>query len=133
VGKNAPALGNFNAGEMSPDMAGRVDNEKYAVACDTLQNFIPRIQGGARRRAGTRYVQPVKDSTQRTWLRKFIFSQSQAYQIEFGVGYIRFYTNHGQVLSAGNPYEISSPYTAQMLTNADNSCGLQLEQSGEVL
>jgi hypothetical protein len=133
MAKNAPALESFNAGELSPDMAGRVTNEKYAVGCDTLQNFIPRIQGGARRRAGTRFVQPVKTSSQRTWLRKFIFSQAQAYQIEFGVGYIRFYTNHGQVLSGGNPYEIASPYTAGMLTNSDNTCGLQIEQSADVL
>lgn len=133
MGKNAPALSNFNAGELSPDFAARVDNEKYPVGCSTLQNFVPRVQGGARRRAGSRYVQPVKDSTQRTWLRKFIFSQSQAYQIEFGVGYCRFYTNHGQVLSGAVPYEITSPYTAQMLTNADNTCGLQMEQSGDVI
>lgn len=133
MGKNAPALSNFNAGELSPDFAARVDNEKYAVGCTELQNFIPRVQGPARRRPGSRYVQPVKDSTQRTWLRKFIFSQSQAYQIEFGVGYCRFYTNHGQVQSGGVPYEIASPYTAAMLTNADNTCGLQLEQSGDVV
>jgi len=133
MGKNAPALSNFNAGELSPDYAARVDNEKYAVGCSTLQNYIPRVQGGARRRPGSRYVEPVKDSTQRTWLRKFIFSQSQAYQVEFGVGYCRFYTNHGQVQASGVAYEISTPYTAQMLTNPDNTCGLQLEQSGDVI
>lgn len=133
MGKNTPAISNFNAGELSPDFAGRVDNEKYAVGCSTLQNNIPRVQGGARRRPGSRYVEPVKDSTQRTWLRKFIFSQSQAYQVEFGVGYCRFYTNHGQVQSGSVPYEIASPYTAGMLTNPDGTCGLQLEQSGDVI
>lgn len=178
MGKNAPALCNFNAGELSPDFAARVDNEKYAVGCDTLQNFIPRIQGGARRRAGTRLSQLVKNSANRTWLRKFIFSQAQAYQIEFGVGYCRFYTNHGQVqvsgvaawsnstaysvgalvsqggvnyycilantnqsppnatywyALSGTIYEIPSPYTSGMLTNSDGTCGLQLEQSGDVI
>lgn len=178
MGKNTPALGNFNAGELSPDFAGRVDNEKYAVGCDTLQNFIPRVQGPARRRPGSRFVQPVKSSGNRVWLRRFIFSQAQAYQVEFGPGYIRFYTNHGQVqvsgVSAwssvtaypigalvsqgginyycttantnqsppnasfwyalsGTIYEIPSPYTAGMLTNGDGACGLQLEQSGDVL
>lgn len=97
MGKAAPALSNFNAGELSPDTAGRVDNEKYPVGCSTLENFIPRVQGGVRRRPGTRYVQSVRDSSSRTWLRKFIFSQGQAYQLEFGPGYIRFYTNHGRV------------------------------------
>lgn len=133
MGKNAPALSNYNAGELSPDFDARVDNEKYPVGCDTLQNFIPRIQGPGRRRPGSRIVQFVKDSASRTWLRKFIFSQGQAYQIEFGAGYIRFYTNHGQVLSGPTAYEIASPYSAGNLTNADNTCGLQIEQSGDVL
>lgn len=178
MGKAALALSNFNAGELSPDVAGRVDNEKYAFGCDTLSNFIPRVQGPARRRPGSRFVQPVKNSSNRAWLRKFIFSQSQAYVVEFGAGYCRFYTNHGQVqvsgVSAWNNataysvgalvsqggvnyycilananqappnatywyaltgaiYEIPSPYTAAMLTNSDNTCGLQIEQSGDVL
>lgn len=133
MGKAAPALSNCNAGELSPDFAARVDNEKYPVGCSLLQNFIPRIQGPARRRPGSRFVEPVKDSTQRVWLRKFIFSQDQSYQIEFGPGYCRFYTNHGQVQSGGAPYEIVSPYTVGMLTNSDGTCGLQLEQSGDVI
>lgn len=133
MGKASPALESFNAGELSPDFAARVTNEKYPVGCGTLSGFIPRVQGPARRRPGSRMVEAVKDSSQRTWLRKFIFSQAQAYQIEFGVGYCRFYTNHGQVQSGGVPYEIDSPYTAQMLTNSDGTCGLQFEQSGDVI
>lgn len=109
MGKNAPALGNFNAGELSPDFAGRVDNEKYPVGCDTLSNFIPRVQGPARRRPGSRYVQSVKNSANRTWLRRFVFSQGQAYQIEFGDKYCRFYTNHGQVQTAGVAAWSNSP------------------------
>lgn len=131
--KGSPLIGNFNAGELSPDFAARCDNEKYPVGSAQLSNFIPRVQGPARRRPGERYVTNVKNSSQRTWLRKFIFSQGQAYQIEFGVGYCRFYTNHGQVQLAGVPYEIVSPYTAGMLTNADGTCGLHLVQSGDVL
>lgn len=131
--KGAPALGNFNAGELSPDFAGRVDNEKYNVGVATLQNFIPMVQGPGKRRPGSRFVQSVKNSSSRTWLRKFIFSQGQAYQIEFGNGYCRFYTNHGQVQSGPSAYEIVSPYTSGMLTNADGTCGLQIEQSGDVL
>lgn len=133
MGKAAPALGNFNAGELSPDFAARVDNEKYPVGSSLVQNFIPRIQGPARRRPGTRFVEPVKTSSHRAWLRKFIFSQAQAYQIEFGPGYCRFYTNHGQVQSGGGAYEIASPYTAGMLTNSDGTCALQFEQSGDVV
>jgi hypothetical protein len=101
MGKNSAPLRNFNAGELSPDTAARIDNPKYAVGCSTLSRYIPRLQGPARRCPGTRYVQPVKSASQRVLVRKFIFSQAQAYVVEFGVGYCRFYTNHGQVQVSG--------------------------------
>jgi hypothetical protein len=97
MAKASPALTNFNAGELSPQMSGRVDFDKYPAGCATMENFIPLVQGPAMRRAGTRYVNEVKSSSNRTWLVRFEFSATQAYILEFGDQYIRFYTNHGQV------------------------------------
>lgn len=179
MGKAAPALESFNAGELSPDTAARVTNEKYPIGCSTLQNMIPMIQGPAKRRPGSRFVTAVKNSANRTLLRKFIFSEGEAYQIEFGDGYCRFYTNHGQLTNGtppawnssslygigslvsrsgtiyycttlnsnqdpaattgfwyvqpGNIYEIPSPFGQALLFNADNTPGLQIEQSADVL
>lgn len=96
MAKNSPALASFNAGELSPDVAARVDNQKYAVGCSQLSNFIPRVQGPARRRPGTRYVATSKGRGQ-VLLRKFVFSEGDAAVIEFGNNYCRFYTNHSQV------------------------------------
>src|SRR5271168_1948595 len=84
-------------------MEGRTDNEKYAIASHIGQNFISLKQGPGTFRQGTAYVQPVKNSSVRGWLRKFEFSTTQAFQIEFGNQYVRFYTNHGPLLSQGNP------------------------------
>ena len=66
MAKSAPLLGNFNAGELSPDFAARCDNEKYPVGSATLQNFIPMVQGPAKRRPGSRMVEAVKNSANRT-------------------------------------------------------------------
>ena len=110
----SPLLASFNAGELSPYMEGRVDQERYGSGCHLLQNFIPLVQGPAMRRPGSNAVNNVKNSANRTWLRKFEFSVKQAFQIEFGDFYLRFYTNHGQIqVPAGgslNAWSNAIPY-----------------------
>lgn len=97
----APMLSSFNSGELSPNIEGRVDVTKYANGCKALENYIPLVQGPAKRRGGTKFVAEIKDSTSRAWLVRFEFNTQQAYQLEFGHQYIRFYTNHGQVQVSG--------------------------------
>lgn len=46
---------NFTSGEISPAMYGRVDVAKYANGAKTLENMIPRPQGGVYRRPGTKF------------------------------------------------------------------------------
>lgn len=98
MSKASPIQTSFNTGELSPTLDGRVDLGKYASGCSLMENFVPLIQGPARRRSGTRFVNEVKYSDDRTWLVRFEFSETQAYILEFGDYYIRFYTNHGQLL-----------------------------------
>ena len=131
--KASPIISSFNAGELSPTLDGRVDLSKYSSGCKRLENFIPMVQGPARRRSGTRFVSEVKTSTDRTWLVRFEFSETQAYILEFGNLYIRFYTNHGQVISGGSAYEIASPYTAADLANANGTLKIRFVQSGDVI
>ena len=131
--KASPIISSFNAGELSPTLDGRVDLSKYSSGCKRLENFIPMVQGPARRRSGTRFVSEVKTSTDRTWLVRFEFSETQAYILEFGNLYIRFYTNHGQVISGGSAYEIASPYTSADLANANGTLKIRFVQSGDVV
>lgn len=91
----------FNAGELSPLMDGRVDVAKYNNGARVVENFIPSVQGPAVRRPGFRYVAEVKTSSQQTWLAKFEFNNTQSFILEFGNYYIRFFTNHGQVVTSG--------------------------------
>lgn len=129
----APMLSAFNAGELSPFVEGRVDIGKYPNGCKVMEQFIPMIQGPAKRRAGTRFVAEVKDSTARTWLLRFEFNVTQGYQLEFGHQYIRFYTLHGQVVSGGPAYEIASPWTTADLTNSDGTFALRFTESADVV
>lgn len=118
---------NFNAGEWSPLTYGRVELAKYKNALATCLNYVPMLQGGLTRRPGFRYVAEVKNSANAVRLQRFEFSITQAYVLEFGPGYIRFYTNGGQLLSGGLPYEISTTYTAAELFQ------LSFVQSADVL
>jgi len=101
----------FNAGEWSPLTYGRSDIAKYKNALATCLNYVPTAQGGLTRRPGTKYVANTK-SNQSVRLVAFEFSITQAYVLEFGPGYVRFYLNEGQLLSGGSPYEVATPYTA---------------------
>jgi hypothetical protein len=134
MAKASPAIINFNGGELSPLMAGRVDIKYYNSSCKKLLNFIPSIQGPARKRPGTMFVHEVKNSANRTWLRRFVFNENQAYVLEFGDQYIRFYTNHGIIESApATPYEISTVFTAASLVDSDGHFTLKFVQSGDVV
>lgn len=132
--KAAPILSAFNAGELSPLIDGRTDLAKYFQGAKRCENFIGTVQGPVVARGGSHYVAAVKNQANRTWLIKFEYSATQAYVLEFGDLYVRFYTSHGVLESAPSvPYEIVSPYALADLTNADGSCALKVVQSGDVL
>lgn len=131
--KASPAITSFNSGEFSPLMAGKTDFKYYASACKKLRNFIPTPQGPVRRRPGTHFVEEVKSSSNRTWLRRFVFSQDQSYMLEFGNLYIRFFADHGPVMSGMSPLEVVTPFTTVDLQTADGGFALRFAQSGDVL
>lgn len=98
--KASPLQSNFNGGEISELLHGRIDTERYKICLAKCLNYLPMIQGGLTKRPGTVFAAEVKDSTKATRLQKFEFSTTQAYAIEFGDLYARFYMNGGQILEA---------------------------------
>lgn len=98
MAKSSPAISNFNGGEVGPLLSGRVDFEKYSSSCYKMERFIPTVQGPAKRGTGTRFVLPTKYQNKRSYLKRFEFSFDQAYVLEFGDQYVRFYTDRGVVL-----------------------------------
>lgn len=123
----------FNGGELSPLLAGRTDVAKFASGCERMENFLPTTQGPAISRPGFRFVKEVKDSSVRTLLVRFEFSTEDAYMLEFGNSYIRFYADRGVLLNAGVHYEISSPYNANALFYADGTPAIRYVQTGDVV
>lgn len=117
----------FNGGELSPSLLGRLDADRYKSSVAKMLNYTAFLQGPADRRPGTYRAAETKDSSKTARLIPFQFSTSQAYILEFGDLYIRFFTNHGEVLSGMAIYEIATPFT-----EADVPF-LNFTQSGDVL
>lgn len=92
----------FNAGEITPEMYGRIDDARFQTGLALCQNMIPTPHGPAVNRPGTRFVREVKDSVRRAKLIPFAYSATQTMAIEFGHLYVRFHTA-GATLGNGAP------------------------------
>jgi hypothetical protein len=90
---------NFQAGELSPRLEGRIDLQKYNAGAQTLQNMLAFPQGGITRRPGTYYAGSSKDGG-KVRLINFEYSDEQAYVLEFGANYIRFFKDGGILTEA---------------------------------
>ena len=111
---------NFTAGEISPRLYGRVDIDRYANAAKRLVNCYPVIQGGAKRRSGTRFVAAAKlGAAKRARLIPFVVSRDTAYMLEFGDSYLRVWPAGGGAMVL----ELATPYTAAMLDDIDYAQG----------
>lgn len=85
----------------------------YNSSVATLENVIPTLQGGARSRDGTLYVQSAKSGANATRLIPFVANSGSAFVLEVGDLYIRFYKNNARVESPpGTPVEIVTPYAS---------------------
>jgi len=93
----------FNSGELSPRLGGRVDLEKYSSGLDTCLNFKIHPHGGASRREGFKYIAGTKTNASESRLIPFEYSVTQAYVIEMGDEYLRFYKDGGQIVAPDAP------------------------------
>lgn len=98
---------NFTSGELSPLLYGHVNLDKYANGLKEATNIFIKPHGAFRRRNGTKYINEVKTSANKTRLIGIEFSTSNAFVLELGHQYIRFYKDEARL---GAPYEISTTY-----------------------
>jgi hypothetical protein len=90
---------NFQAGELSPRLEGRIDLQKYNSGAQKLENMLVFPQGGITRRPGTKYAGTSKDGG-KVRLIPFEYSDEQAYVLEFGANYIRYFKDGGILTEA---------------------------------
>lgn len=106
---------NFTAGELSPRLLGRTDLSRYHNGLRESSNILIQPHGPALARSGFRHIQSARYANRRARLIPFRFSTEQAYILEFGHQYVRFYRDGGALMSGGSPYQITSPYTEAQL------------------
>lgn len=117
----------FAGGEVTPEFFGRIDDVKYQTGLALCRNFIVLPHGPVANRSGTQFVRETKDSSRRSELIPFAFSDDQTVVIEFGHHYFRFHTNGGTILDLGVPYELAHTYDETELS------AVRFEQSADVI
>ena len=81
---------NFTAGEISPRLLGRSDLNRYQNGLEKAENAIIYPHGMIARRPGTKFVGFTKNNGV-SRLIPFEYNDDQAYVIEFGNEYLRFF------------------------------------------
>ena len=79
-------------------MLGRTDLAKYRSSASLIQNFDIIPQGGIVRRSGSRYVANAAIDNQQSRLYPFVFSDVQAYVLEWSEFKLRVFANEGLLL-----------------------------------
>lgn len=101
----------FAAGEVSKELWSRRDLAKRQIAIKRGENVVVMVEGGLKRRSGTRFVIPLKDENRPGQLVPFRFSKADAYMLVFNAEVMRVHRNGGVIESVpGVPYEMAQPY-----------------------
>lgn len=100
----------FTGGEISAEVANRVDLDKYQFAVLQAYNCLIKPHGPIYRRPGMKYMARTKYSDKACILAPFNGADNTDYLLEIGEKYIRVHKN-GLYINI----EVVTPYTADML------------------
>jgi hypothetical protein len=106
-----PLITDFSAGELAPNLWGRVDREVYARGASKMLNYMPRKQGGFRKRPGFVY-QGHTASDNAAFLFSIKVGVNLSYVLEFTVNKIRFWKYTNGALTYVSGQDATTTYTA---------------------
>ena len=89
----------FARGEISPRLFGRVDLGLYRIALEMCRNCIIYPQGTIANAPGTRFIAAARDQEREVRVWPFEFSTEDAYVMEAGERYFRFFKDDGIVVA----------------------------------
>lgn len=102
----------FAGGEISPEVANRVDLDKYSSAVLKAANCLIRPYGPIYKRPGLKYIAQAKYSDKKSILVPFNGGGNEDYLLEIGHEYIRIH-KHGEYLGI----ELATPFIENTLSN----------------
>lgn len=110
----------MNSGELSPLLANRMDQARYAYGARRMRNFLPTLQGPARKRPRFSFLAETCISSSRPWIIPFVKSQTDSFLIEFSNSKCRFYTDNGQVLESAKTITGITQASPGVITSASH-------------
>lgn len=124
----------FTGGEISSDVASRVDLDKYQLSLLQAKNAVIRPYGAVRKRPGFLYCGGTRNSYQNVILQRFEYTAEINYLLEFGPAYIQIWRDgkkldiyHTNTSGAIIDRTLTTPYTAADLPK------LRFVQSNDVM
>ena len=117
----------FTAGEVSEEVASRVDLDKYQLALLQAENAIIRPYGPVYKRPGSVYCGEIKYGGKDVLLYRFEYDVALAYLLEIGERYIRIWKDGKPLHAKGRLIDLETPYKERDLKN------LRFVQSVDVL
>lgn len=102
----------FAAGEITPELFGRVDLDQFQTGLATCRNFFTVPHGPAMNRPGFAYVLETLNSAKKSRVIPFTYSTTQTMVLEFGEGYVRFHTDGATLLEASIPATVNGAVVA---------------------
>lgn len=101
----------FSSGEISPEMFGRVDLNKFTQGVALARNVISQPYGSLRNRTGTQFVKTAGGaSANKVRLIPFSYNNVQQFAIEMGAGFTRFHALAQTLLATFTPWSASVAY-----------------------
>ncbi|MFN0130813.1 MAG: hypothetical protein ACKV19_29470 [Verrucomicrobiales bacterium] len=105
-------VSSFNAGELSPLMAGRLGVEKLDSGCRLMRNFIPHVHGPVFRRGGFEFMGMTQGPEARSRLIPFNFSTTTNFILELHPAGLAVWQSGGKITLV-NP--VALPYSENEL------------------
>ena len=102
---------NFDAGELSRKVDGRIDLPEYYRACRTLENFVSEPSGGATKRPGFEHIYAAYSASYASRVIGFV-NKTDRYILEFSQYKMRVFKDGDIVLDGASPYVLTTPWTA---------------------
>jgi len=106
----SPMIDSFVGGEISKIALARTQSDVAGTYGEVMRNVILLPTGGLMRRPGFRYTQDTKGTGDKVRLVDFQFNTSQAYIMEVGNGYLRFFADLGQLVNGTAAVEVATPW-----------------------
>lgn len=107
----------FATGEISPDVASRVDLDKYQSALLQAKNFYIRPYGSAYRRPGTIHIADLASGN--ILLQEFAVDADRAYLLEFGNEYLNVWKDGVKKKTLTTPFAGTELHKLRFAQSAD--------------